>query len=116
MFWRSDTNTGAAVGHHRVVIMTCLVSCILAAARPDHAAGARASAAPAGRPSVKASPGKRSSKLIHVNTYRFDPLLGMPDLPPGLRYAQLPPEERTAHIIQFNAPITGTMRLEVEAL
>ena len=68
-----------------------------------------------GAKTSKAPGGARPSKLVYVNTYRFDPLIGLPDLAAGLRYAPSP-QERTAYIVQFKTSITGSMRQELEAL
>jgi hypothetical protein len=69
-----------------------------------------------GAKTPKASRASQSSKLIYVNTYRFDPLIGLPDLPAGLRYAPPSPQERIAYIVQFKTSITGSMRQELEGL
>lgn len=68
-----------------------------------------------GAKTSKAPGGARTSKLLYVNTYRFDPLIGLPDLPAGLRYAPSP-QERTAYIVQFKTSTTGSMKQDLEAL
>ena len=51
---------------------------------------------------------------IYIRSFHFDPLKNYPVLAAGQRYGLLPESERTYYVVQFDAAITGAMRMGVE--
>ncbi len=49
-------------------------------------------------------------RFININGFEFDPLEGVPDLPEGLEYDSSKTVGLAYYIVQFNGPITRTMK------
>ena len=59
--------------------------------------------------SILQAPAASASDLI-LHGYRFDPLVGEPELPPGLSATPPAPGDMVLAIVQFDGPITADDR------
>src|SRR5262245_16405683 len=57
---------------------------------------------------------KLPGATIFIRSFHFDPLRNYPVMSAAQKYAPLPESVRTYYVVQFDAAITGAMRLGVE--
>ncbi|MBU0685975.1 MAG: PQQ-binding-like beta-propeller repeat protein [Candidatus Thermoplasmatota archaeon] len=53
------------------------------------------------------------ARYIHVNNFRFDPLVESPNVPDWLSYGSLDSGVETYYIVQFNGPVTEQMKQDL---